>query len=79
MALNTCKMRSNGIKKVLYEKSPSGWELHPQTPVCDMFELQYTSLLKHISQFRHFCILTIGLRPLLEQVPSYMSIAGHGF
>ena len=49
-----------------YEKSPSGWELRPpepiasggwrlrpQTPVCDTFELQYTSLLKHVSQFRH--------------------------
>ena len=38
-----------------YEKSPNG---------CDTFELQYTSLLKHVSQFRHFRILTIGLIPL---------------
>ena len=32
-----------------------------QTPVCDAFELQYASLLKHVFQFRHFYILTIGL------------------
>ena len=33
-------------------------ELRPQTPVCDTFELQYTSLLKHVSQFTHFRSLT---------------------
>ena len=81
MALNTCEMWSNGIKIVFfpknYEKSPSGWGLRPQipiasrvTPVCDTFELQYTSLLKHVSQFRHFRILTIGLSLLLERVPA---------
>ena len=49
MAVNTCEMRSNGIKIAFFSKSlqkslPSGgWELHPQTPVCDTFE--YTSLL----------------------------------
>ena len=40
------------------EKSSSGWGLRPKTPVCDKFELQYTSLLKHVSQFTHFRILT---------------------
>ena len=56
MALKTCKIWSNGnelaIKKK-YKKSPSGWELRPQTsiasggwwlrpqaPVCDAFELR---------------------------------------
>ena len=39
--------------------------LHPHTPVWVMFELQYTSLLKYFSQFPHFCILIIGLSPLL--------------
>ena len=53
--------------------------LRPQTPVCDTFKLQYTFLLKHVSQFRHFCILTIGLSPLLERVPSYVPTPGHGF
>ena len=60
MALNTCEMRSNGTKIAFFsknlQKSPSGWELcpqtpiasggwglRPQTPVCDTFE--YTSLL----------------------------------
>ena len=54
-----------------YEKSSSGWglrpqtpiasggwRLRPQTPVWDTFELQYTSLLKHVSQFTHFRSLT---------------------
>ena len=30
----------------------------PLDPVCDTFELQYTSLFKHVSQFTHFRILT---------------------
>ena len=46
---------------------PNGWGRNPQTPVCDTFELQSTSLLKHVSQFRHFRILTIGLSPLLNE------------
>ena len=29
-------------------------EAPPQIPVCDTFELQYTSLLQHVSQFTHF-------------------------
>ena len=75
-----------------YEESPSGWVLClqtpiassgwgfcPQTPVCDTFQLQYTSLLKHLFQFRHCHILTIGLSPLFDQVPSYASTPGHGF
>ena len=40
---------------------PSGWGLCPQTPVNNTFELQYTSL--HVSQFRRFRILAIGLGP----------------
>ena len=39
--LNTCEMRSNGIKTAFfsknYEKSPGGWGLRPQTPVCNKF------------------------------------------
>ena len=61
-------MRSNGIKIAFfpknYEKLSNGCGLRPQTPVCDTFELQYTSLLKHVSQSRHFRVLTIGLSPL---------------
>ena len=41
-----------------------GWGLRPQTPVCDTFELQCTSLLKHVSQFRYFCTLTLGVSPV---------------
>ena len=48
-------------------------------PDCDTFELQYTFLLKHVSQFRHFCFLIIGLNPLLERVFSYVPTPGHGF
>ena len=37
MALNTCKMWSNGIKIAFFsknfQKSPSGWGLSPQTPI----------------------------------------------
>ena len=69
MALNVCEMCSNGIKIAIFpkkfKKSPSSWGLCSQTPVCDTLELQYTSLLKHVSPFRHFRILTIGLSPLL--------------
>ena len=81
MTMNTCKIWSNGIKIALlpkkYKKSPCGWGFCPQTPVCDTFELQYTSLLKHVSKFRHYCILTIGLRPLLERIPSYVPAPDH--
>ena len=48
-------------------------------PLCDTFELQYTSLLKHVFQFTHFRILSIGLSPLIEGVPSYEPTSGHGF
>ena len=44
-----------------------------------MYELQYTSLLKHVYQFKHFRILTIGLSTLLERVPSYVPTPWHGF
>ena len=68
MALKTSEMWYNGIKVAFfsknYEKSLSGWGLRPQTPICYTFELQYTSLLKHVSEFRHFRISSIGLRPL---------------
>ena len=83
MALNTCEMWSNGIKIAFfrknYEKSPSCWELRPHTPVCDTFELRYTSLLKHVSQFRHFRILSFGLSPLLERIPRYVPTPGRDF
>ena len=71
MALNTWKMYSNGIKIAFFQKIT-------QTPVCDTFELQHTSLLKHVFQFRHFRILTFGLSPFLERVPSCVP-TGHGF
>ena len=44
----------------------------------DGFELQYTSLLNHVSQFRHFRSLSLGLSPLLERVLSYLRTPGHG-
>ena len=82
MATNTCETRSNGIKIAFFlkncEKSPSACELRPQTPVCDTFKLQYTSLLKHVAQFRHFHILAVGLSPPLERVPIYVPTSGHG-
>ena len=59
MALNSCKMWSNGTKIAFFQKltkiaqplavvrlSTAG--LHPQTPVCDTFE--YTSLLNTSSK-----------------------------
>ena len=49
MALNTSEMWSHSIKIAFfpksYEKLPGCGGLRPQTPVCDTFELQYTSLL----------------------------------
>ena len=44
--------------------SPRRLRAPPQIHVCDTFELPYTSLLKQVSQFRHFRILTISLSPL---------------
>ena len=83
MALNTCKIRSDGIKIAFfpknYKKSLSGWRIRPQTPVFHTFELQYTSLLKHDSQFRHFRILSIGLIPSFKRVSIYVPTPGHGF
>ena len=59
MALKMCKMWSNGIKTTFFPKNYEKLSrLRPQTPVCDTFELQYTSLLKHVSQFTQFRILT---------------------
>ena len=68
MALNACEMWSNGIKVSFFSKKitknrPAAGGFAP-TPVCDTFELQYTFLLKHVSQSRHFCILSISLSPL---------------
>ena len=65
MALNTCKMWSNGVRTAFfsknYEKSRSGWGLRPQTP--SMIRLNYKTLLYWIRlpiyTFLHF--LTIGL------------------
>ena len=76
-----------------YEKLLSSWGLFPQTPitsggsglrpqipVCNTFDLKHTSLLKHVSQIRYFCILSIGLIiPLLERIPSYVPTPDHGF
>ena len=47
MALNTCEMRSNGIKIAFFSQKlrKIAQRLCPQTPVCDTFDLQYTSLL----------------------------------
>ena len=84
MALNAFEMWSNGIKIASFfqknsKKSPSGWRLRSQTPVCDTLKLQNTSLLEHVSHFKHFRILTIGLSLLLHRVPSYVPTPGHGF
>ena len=62
-----------------YEKSPSGWGLRPQTPVCDTFKLQYTSLLKHVSRFIRFHIELLVKALFFEVVPSYVPAPGHGF
>ena len=47
MAVNSCEMWSIGIWIVFFpknlQKSPSDWEIRPQTLICDTFE--YTSLL----------------------------------
>ena len=51
----------------------------PQTPANNTFELQYTFFTRHVSQFWHFHILTIGLSPLLKRVPGCVPTPGHGF
>ena len=69
MALNTCKMWSNGIKIVFFsknlQKSPSGWGLRPQTPIatggCDTFE--YTRLLNTAPKL-HICTFWLSISAL---------------
>ena len=85
MAVNTCEMWSNGSKIAFFfknlQKSPSGWELcpqtpiatggwglRPQTPVCGAFE--YTSLL-NTSPKLNICIFErLVFAPSLYQNPS---------
>ena len=66
----------SGIKVAFFSKK---LQKIAQPPVCDTFKLQNTSLLKHVSQFRHFRILIIVLSPLLERVRSYVPTPGYGF
>ena len=63
MALNTCETRSSDVKTAFFQKVMKN---RPQTPVCDTFEFQYTSLLNTSPNFGHFHILTIGLKPPLQ-------------
>ena len=70
MAVNTCEMRSNGIKIAFIpknlQKSPSGWGLCPQTPIATggwglrpqtpvFGTFEYTSIL-NTSPKLDFCI-----------------------
>ena len=56
MALNTCKVWSNGNKIASspknYKNSPSGLGLRPQTHVCNTFELH--QFAQHVSHFTLF-------------------------
>ena len=72
-------MRSNRIKIAFFKKitknppaagsfairphiGSSGWGLGPRPPVWDTFELN--KFTRHVSRFRHFAYLTLGLSPL---------------
>ena len=81
ISFNICEMWSNGIKIAIFSKKlqKTAQRLGASSPdhVCDTFELQYTSLIKHVSQFRHFRTLGICLSPLLERVPK--PTPGHDF
>ena len=61
-------MWSNGIEIAFFSKKLQKIAQRlgalPPNPRLWYFELQYTSLLKHVSQFRHGRFLTIGLSPL---------------
>ena len=45
-----------------YEIPPSGWGLRPQNPVCNTFELQYTSLLNTRRPVETFLYFNYWLR-----------------
>ena len=82
MALNTCEMWSNGIKIAVFSKKiqknrPAAGGFVSRPPSVTRLNYSTTSLLKHVSQFRHLCTLGICLSPLLERVP--MPTPGHGF
>ena len=64
------------LKQVFFSKN---YKNRPQTPVNNTFELHFFT--QHVSQFRHFHILTIGLSsPPRERVPSYVPTPpGQGF
>ena len=85
MALNTCEMWSNGIKIAFFSKKlrkiARRLRASPSDPhsLRQRFNCRTTSLLKHVSQIRHFRILNIGLSPLLERVPSHVPTPGHCF
>ena len=84
MALDTGEMRSNGIKIAFFSKKLQkivqrlgGFASRPPSVI----RLNYSTHLYSNSspQFRHFLILTIGLSPLFERVPSYVPTPGHRF
>ena len=93
MALNTCEMWFNGteinffskkLRKIAQRLPPDhiasgSCGRSPRPP--SVIRLNYSALLysTHVSQFKHFPILTIILSLLLEQVPSYVPTPGHGF
>ena len=95
MFLKTCKMWSKGIKLFFSKKLRKiAQRLGASLPDHHSFRrlgakhsdsclwyvwITVTSLLKRVSQLRHFRILTIDLSSFLERVPSYVPTPGHGF
>ena len=82
MALNTCEMWFNGIKIAFFSKKlrniAQRLGASPPDPRLWYVWITIHFFTRHVSQFKHVPILTIGLSPLLERVPSYVPTPGRG-
>ena len=94
MTLNNCEMWSNGVKTAFFKKLQkiAQWQgASPQTPISSAaggsaprphqwyFWITVHIFTKHVSQFRHFHISTIGLSPSLGTSPLLCANTGPRF
>ena len=74
-------MRSNDIKIAFFpkitENRHAGGGFAPRPP--SVIRLRYTSLITHVSQYRHFHRLAFGLSPLPLAKPWLGAQPGHCF
>ena len=94
MALNTCKMWSNGLKIAFFpkncKKSHNGWGFRPQTPKATggwgprpqtpvCDTFELHKLSQHVLKVRSLHFSTISLSPHLLQSPGYVQTGNNDF